>query len=353
VVVIVHGGAGIAGTFAGLRPWQTRLNAEGYVTLNIDYRLFTPGVESPVFPHPEQNVKAAVQFLRGTGSALGIRKDRIAVQGHSSGARLGAVAFTSPGDPWFAGPELWPGIADTVDAFVGFYHPYDGSMQHQAQYYGGPDDSPLPAVQERWARADSLANAGRAAGPALLLTGDEDWDIQIVHQEVFKAGLEGAGRPARTVVIEGGGHGFDEGDGTRLSRLGEQAAGDVLRFLDEAFAQDPPRPAMVAVPDLDGAPEGTGVPQTTFVPRPRQYPTPTTTLRGAASSNRSATADGTSGRSPTTTARPPAPPPTVAPRPTAPPTSRPPVTSTPTTAKPSTPTSKPTNPGSGAGTASP
>ncbi|MFN8040586.1 MAG: alpha/beta hydrolase [Acidimicrobiales bacterium] len=338
LVIIVHGGAGIAGTFAGLRPWQTRLNAEGYPTLNIDYHLFQPGIQSPVFPQPEQNVKAAVQFVRGTGNALGIRKDRIAVQGHSAGARLGAVAYTTPGDTYFAGNELWPGLDDTVNAFIGFYHPFDGSMQYQDQYYGGSDTSQLAVVQQRWDEADSLDHAERAKGPALLLTGDKDWDLQITQQDQMKATLEGAGQTARTVVVAGGGHGFDEGDGTRLSRLGEQAATEVLRFLNDVFPQDPARPAQSEQPDLDNAPTGTGVTQTTFAPRPRST-TPTTTRRpgsaGSGAGSGGQTAATTTTTRPVTSSSVTTPATSTKPTVTTPPTSspvttaKPPVSSTP------------------------
>ena len=72
-----------------MKPWSNRLNTEGYVTFAVDYHLFSEGVGSPVFPLPEQNIKAAVQYLRGTANALGIRNDHIVVEGFSSGARLG------------------------------------------------------------------------------------------------------------------------------------------------------------------------------------------------------------------------------------------------------------------------
>src|SRR6185503_13785002 len=111
-----------------------------------DYHLFWPGTrERPVFPRPEQDVKAAVQYLRGVARALGVRRDRLVVQGQSAGARIGAVAFTTPDDPWFSGPGpgsgLHAGLSSRVDAFIGFYHPYDGTMQFDDQYFGGPDAS--------------------------------------------------------------------------------------------------------------------------------------------------------------------------------------------------------------------
>ena len=72
--------------------------------------------------------------------------------------------WTTPDDPWFAGPELYPDISDRVNGFIGFYHPYDATMQFADQYFGGPEGSRDPQVIERLGKADSLAHAGcRAA----------------------------------------------------------------------------------------------------------------------------------------------------------------------------------------------
>jgi acetyl esterase/lipase len=329
VVVAVHGGGGTGGTWQGMRRWSDRLLAEGYVTFLPGYHLFTPGGERPVFPLPEQNLKAAVQYVRGTGNALGIDKQRVVVQGMSAGARIGAVAYTTPDDAWFAGPELHPGISDRVDGFVGFYHPYDGSMQHSTQYYGGSDESSDPAVVQRWGRADALANAGRAQGDALFVTGDEDWSLIADHQELFAAVLEATGHEARTVVVEGGGHGFDEG-GERLSRLGEQAALEVLDWLNDTFPQRPARAASTADVDTRSAPAYTGQAGTTV-------PTRRNTGNGASSGTTSVPSPAASGRSttpttlatatttattvaPVTTTTPPTPPTTATPPTTTPPT---------------------------------
>jgi acetyl esterase/lipase len=327
-VILVHGGAGVGGTYSGMKPWANRLNTEGYVTFAIDYHLFTEGSSGPVFPWPEQNIKASVQYLRGTANALGIKANRIAVEGFSAGARLGAVAYTTPNDQYFLGPELYPYISDEVNAYIGYYHPLDGSMQFQHQYYGGDDSSSNPKVQERWLLADALANAGRAKGPALLVTGDNDWDIQITQNELMVERLQDAGLEAAWLVVPKGGHGFDQGDGRRLSKLGEQSATGVLTFLNDSFPQTPARGAQEHPADVVNAPNSTGVPPTSYVPLPRA--TSTTVKRS-------------SGARPTTTVRPPVTAPATAPTtvittvPTSPPSTSPPSTSPPT----SPPTSAP------------
>ncbi len=266
-VMVVHGGSGISGSYEGMRRWANRYLVEGYVTFLPEYHLFNVGGETPVFPRPEQNIKAATQYLRGVGNALGIRKDRIVVQGQSAGARVGAVAFTTPDDPWFAGPELYPGISDAVNGFIGFYHPYDGTMQFADQYFGGNDQSSDPKVAERLAKGDSLANAKNAIGPAFFTVGDDDWNIIILQQDAFAESLRQKSLAATTTVIKGGGHGFDEG-GPRLSKLGEEAAAQSLQWLNDNFPQVPGRPAQSADADVNNAPTYSGVPPTTYQPRP-------------------------------------------------------------------------------------
>lgn len=339
-IMVIHGGSGISGSFEGMRRWANRYIAEGYVTFLPSYHLFTVGGESPVFPHPEQNIKAAVQFLRGTGNALGISKDRIVVQGQSAGARVGAVAYTTPGDILFQGPELYPDVPDTVNGFIGFYHPYDGTMQYADQYFGGSEFSTDPKVQVRLDKGDSLGHANDAKGPALFITGDDDWDIIDQQQDAFAAALKLNGYEAESIVIPGGGHGFDEG-GATLSRLGEQAAEFTLQWLNANFPQTPAREAQVAPIDVNNLPAATGTPPTTYQSRstpPGGYVggtrsggggTPTTRYVPPTSSAPTTAAPPTSAGPPTTSAPPTseAPVTTAAPPPTTPPP--PPPTSTP------------------------
>jgi acetyl esterase/lipase len=235
-IVLVHGGSGKFGNHTGVAPWAEAYTAEGYVTLAIDYHLFDTRDRRPVFPRPEQDVKAAVQFLRGNADRLGLDPERILVQGLSAGARLGAVAFTTGDDPYFAGPGLWPGVPDHVNGFVGFYSTYDGTFEDDRFYYGGERDDDDPAVRRRWAKADSLANAGDASGPGMFFTGEDDWDLLVTQMEEFVEILDGDGLEGRATVADNGEHGFDQADGT-LTTSGRQALTALLWWLDDRFPQ--------------------------------------------------------------------------------------------------------------------
>ncbi len=234
-IVLIHGGRGIAGSRRNVRPWADAYAEAGYLTFSIDYFLFKDTTPSPVFPDPERDVKAAVQYLRQHADELDSDADRIIVQGFSAGARLGAEAFTSGGDPYFAGEGLYDdGTSDVVNGFIGFYGPYDGKQAEAEQYYGGPPDSDDPDVQERYARADSVAHAADAQGPALLFQGDADQLVPVTQASAFADALTSAGKDATLVVLPGAEHGFDR-QGRRLTPEGEQALADILDWLAENY----------------------------------------------------------------------------------------------------------------------
>lgn len=234
-IVLVHGGSGVGGAPSDLAGWVEAYTGAGYTTLAVTYELFsTRGEDEAVFPRPEQDVKAAVQYLRGVGGWLGVADDRILVHGTSAGARLGSVALTSADHPAFAGTELWPDLTDRVDGLIAFYHTYDGSMQYASTYYGGPRDDRDTEVRRRWQLADALLNVERASGPALFFTGATDWEEQELQSAEFADALTRGGLPSEVVVVPRAGHGYDLGGGA-LTKLGRQSAEDAIAWIDSVF----------------------------------------------------------------------------------------------------------------------
>ena len=122
-------------------------------------------VRAPCSRGPSRTSRPRCNTCGARPGALGISRKNIVVQGMSAGARVGAVAYTTPNDEYFAGPELWPDISDTVNGFIGFYHPYDGSMQYSSQYYGGSDESSDPRGARALGRGrrDCQRDAGRGS----------------------------------------------------------------------------------------------------------------------------------------------------------------------------------------------
>ena len=239
-VVLVHGGGGFGGSRSDMGGWAQVYQYAGYVTLSVDYLIFGQTTRSPVYPEPEQDVKAAVQYVRDHADELGVDIDRIVVHGSSAGSRLGGQLYVSGDDPYYYGAEMWPTTPDHINGFIGFYGYYSGLSADEERYYGGARSSSDADVRERWKKADSVLNADGAHGPALLIHGEDDGVIPIGQSERFADALEAAGKDVTTKFLPGADHGFDVVDGGALTEEGRDIARTVLDWLDFHFPQGAP-----------------------------------------------------------------------------------------------------------------
>src|SRR5262249_55997220 len=107
--------------------------------------------------------------------------------------------------------------------FVGFSGRYDGSRSDQARYYGGPPDSPNPQVKERYAAANSIAQAAGAAGPALLYAGELD-NPAVQSATSFRDALQGAGKDVTLTLVPRAGPSFDRETSGALTPTAQRAA---------------------------------------------------------------------------------------------------------------------------------
>jgi len=231
-LVLVHGGGGFGGDRISMDTWVDLYQDAGYATLAVEYTVYDEDSETPVYPDPERDVKAAVQFLRQQAVDIGADPGRIGLHGISAGARLGAQALVSAGDEWFEGDGVWPGVPDDVNALVGFYGYYEGDVVYPDVYYGGDADSDDPDVAERYEHADSTAHASNASGPALLVHGEDDEVIPVDQTERFAEALEDADQDVTVEIARDAGHAFDGGnDGEPLTEEGERIADLVLDWL--------------------------------------------------------------------------------------------------------------------------
>jgi acetyl esterase/lipase len=231
IVVLVHG----EGNRKQMRGWADFYAQHGYATFAIDYLVARPNTPSPVYPKPETDVKAAVQYLRGRAGALAVDPDRIVVQGFATGAALGSQTEVTPNDAFFDGPAHYPSVSDAPAAFIGFSGRYDGHRPDQAKYYGGAPNSTDPQVQARYAEADSISHAPGAAGPALLFQGDADTPELVASATAFHDALQNAGKDVTLTLVPGARSGFDQDASGALTPAGQQAAQQVLEWLQARF----------------------------------------------------------------------------------------------------------------------
>ena len=97
VVVWVHGGGWITGdkeNVGAKRDWARR---HGWVLVSVNYRLTDPRAPEPLrWPAHNEDVAAALAFLRSEAGRFGGDPDRIALLGHSAGAVIAAALANDP-----------------------------------------------------------------------------------------------------------------------------------------------------------------------------------------------------------------------------------------------------------------
>lgn len=219
-IVLVHGGGGSSGSRADLNAWRDVYVANGYETFAIDYTTIGSRGPQTIFPLPEQNTKAAIQWLRKNE---GPRAAKVLLHGASAGARLGGIVLTTAGHPRFAGKELWPDVSDAIDGLIGFYGYYNGAQYQYAGYFA-PGDELDPAIS-------STSRARFATGPVIMFHGEDDTFIPPSESQRFADRLRAAGKPVELTVVPKVNHGFDGYDELKLSPEGSKAADRVVQWL--------------------------------------------------------------------------------------------------------------------------
>jgi len=210
-IVAVHGGGWQLGSPESFRHWGHFLAAQGYVLFAVAYRLSKPG--APGYPGAVHDVRAAVQFLKHSGAALGVDPDRIALMGDSAGGHLAALVALAGDHATFAGAyreDPYAALSTKVKAVVGTYGVYDLVAQWNHDLGPRLRDSicekflgAAPMENRRVyfdASPMSYATSDNNATAFLLTYGTED------QSEAFLVALKQARFYARTVVMQGAGH---------------------------------------------------------------------------------------------------------------------------------------------------
>jgi acetyl esterase/lipase len=95
IVVYLHGGGFVTGDKGNRIDDKVELfTGQGWAFASVNYRL-APDAQ---YPGPEEDVAAALDWLRDHAGEFGGDPDRIALTGHSAGAYLTAIVATGP-DP--------------------------------------------------------------------------------------------------------------------------------------------------------------------------------------------------------------------------------------------------------------
>jgi acetyl esterase/lipase len=209
-VILLHGGGLAFGDKAGLlAPLTTELAQAGYVTFNLNYRLFGED-GSNAWPAQLDDVQRAVRWVRTNAATYGVDPDRVAAFGHSSGAQLAAFLGTretrDDADPTLAG------VSSRVTCVVDIAGPMDLTIPYanaennalNAAILGGTATTPPDAAAYRDFSPITFVDGPTV--PFLIQHGLADVDCPLEQSRLMTAALQGAGVEVFTAEYAGFSH---------------------------------------------------------------------------------------------------------------------------------------------------
>ncbi|MEM9082453.1 MAG: alpha/beta hydrolase [Planctomycetota bacterium] len=125
-ILMIHGGGWVMGSPWFMSRQSQALADEGFVVINIEYRLTDRETGLNAFPIPVHDTKAAVRWTRANAAALNVDPDHIGAVGGSAGAHLASLLATSGDVEELEGDVGEHGnVSSEIQAAVGWAAPFD------------------------------------------------------------------------------------------------------------------------------------------------------------------------------------------------------------------------------------
>jgi acetyl esterase/lipase len=202
-VVVVHGGAWVAGRRQDMARLCEAIADEGMLAATVSYRL-APGAK---WPSMIDDVQTAVRFLRANHERLGIDRDRIGAAGASAGGHLAMLLGTrETRDP---SPTEHAGHSSRVQAVFNIFGPSDPGRDFPPQtdmlfalVLGKQKSEAGDLLRD----ATPLAFVDARTAPTFILHGTADQVVPIVQSRRLEEKLREHRVPVRAVYVEGMGH---------------------------------------------------------------------------------------------------------------------------------------------------
>lgn len=182
-LLVVHGGSWKSGNNGELPDVNSYFAKAGYQVATINYRL-APEFKSPA---PQEDVHAALQWLRQNASRLNIDPNNFVLMGRSAGGQIVLEAAYGLNEPGVKGVVSFYGPADMI---FGYQEPHNQLvMKHREvleAFLGGPPDT----YRQQYLDASPVAHVTDTSIPALLVHGHLDQHVHYAESERMAAVLQ-------------------------------------------------------------------------------------------------------------------------------------------------------------------
>ena len=218
-IIYVHGGGWSGGAKESYIPAISALARRGYFCTTIAYRLSGEAT----WPAQIEDCKCAIRWMRAHAKEYSVDPNRIGVWGDSAGGHLVALLGTSGDARMLEGKGGWPEYSSRVNAVCDWYGPVDFLW-----YYENAKDNPLLSGIFKdgndvlsqllggpfWERpglcrqASPLSYVSKDDPPFLIMQGDKDPLVPMIHSQMLNDALTKAGVDSTLIIMKGAGHGF-------------------------------------------------------------------------------------------------------------------------------------------------
>lgn len=212
-VVLIHGGAWVAGSAEVFFPHARYFASRGAVAFSINYRLVKP--EGPFLAESLADCKSAMRYIREHAGEYGIDPSKVAVLGDSAGGHLAAALGTVPGfdDPRddlkvSATPQAMILCNPIVDMTQGDWIKFVIAGKALDKHATAQEKTPTAEQLELGRKLSPLFNVRAGEPPTLLMHGLDDQIVTPDQAREFSAAMQKAGNRCELVLIEGARHAF-------------------------------------------------------------------------------------------------------------------------------------------------
>ena len=213
-LILIHSGGWENGRPEEFPTWSHHWVSQGYAVASIQYRL----APSWQWPAPQEDVEAAIKYIKAHANELGIDPTRFILIGRSAGGQIATACASNLRDPAIKGCVSLYAPADMPFARK-FADPNDvlDSLRLLRQYLGGDPDQ----VSEKYRTASATLTAGTDFPPTLIVHGKRDTLVWHLQSQRLAARLERMKVPHHYLELPWGTHALDfpfQGPSSQLTR---------------------------------------------------------------------------------------------------------------------------------------
>lgn len=213
-LIMIHSGGWENGRPEEFPTWSHHWVSKGYAVASIQYRL----APTWQWPAQQEDVEAAIKYLKAHADELGIDPTRFILIGRSAGGQIATACASNLKDPAIKGCVSLYAPADMPFARK-FADPKDvlDSLRLLRQYLGGDPEN----VGEQYRSASATLTAGPDFPPTLIVHGKRDTLVWHLQSQRLAARLEEMKVPHHYIELPWGTHALDfpfQGPSSQLTR---------------------------------------------------------------------------------------------------------------------------------------